>query len=114
MKRDFTYIDDVIEGILRVIDSPPTGAGKGAEGPYAPYELFNIGNNSPVSLDEFVDTIEQACGRLARKKHLPMQPGDVPVTYADTANLEKKVGFQPSTSIYEGIQNFVEWYVSYH
>jgi len=80
----------------------------------APYKLYNIGNNQPVELQYFITTLEQALGKTARKNLLPMQPGDVPATYADVDDLRRDVGFQPSTSIEEGIRRFVQWYRQYH
>ncbi len=120
MQRDFTYIDDIIEGVVRVMarlpepnpawrgDHPDPGTS------YAPYKLYNIGNNNPVELLEFIEEIENALGRKAQKKFLDMQPGDVPATYADVDDLMQDVGFKPATSITTGIQRFVEWYRDYY
>lgn len=120
MKRDFTYIDDIVEGVVRVIDRvpqpdpgrdrthPDPGSGR------APYKLYNIGNNDPVELKRFIGALEAALGRTAVKNMLPMQPGDVPVTYADVDDLIRDVGFKPSTSIEEGLRRFVEWYLGYY
>jgi UDP-glucuronate 4-epimerase len=116
MRRDFTYVDDIVEGLRRVIDKPPTGnpAWSGdAPDPAtsrAPHVVYNIGNNSPVELLYMIETLEQALGRKAEKVMLPMQPGDVPATYADVADLESAVGFRPTTSIEEGIRRFTGWY----
>jgi UDP-glucuronate 4-epimerase len=116
MRRDFTYVDDIVEGLRRVIDKPPIGnpAWSGdAPDPAtsrAPHVVYNIGNNSPVELLYMIETLEQALGRKAEKVPLPMQPGDVPATYADVADLENAVGFRPTTSIEEGIRRFVAWY----
>jgi len=110
MKRDFTYIDDIVEGVLRVLDKPATPEAAGA----APYRVFNIGNHDPVPLLDFIACIEQATGRIATKNLLPMQPGDVPATYASTEALRDWVGFAPSTPLAEGIGRFVRWYREYH
>lgn len=110
MKRDFTYIDDIVEGVLRVLDKPATPEAAGA----APYRVFNIGNHDPVPLLDFIACIEQATGRTATKNLLPMQPGDVPATYASTEALRDWVGFAPSTPLAEGIGRFVRWYREYH
>lgn len=120
MKRDFTYIDDIIEGVVRVIDKIPksnprwdrTKPDPGSS--YAPYKLYNIGNNNPVGLMRFIELLEANLGRKARKNMLPMQPGDVPVTYADVDDLNKDVGFKPATPIETGVKKFVEWYLSYY
>jgi UDP-glucuronate 4-epimerase len=110
MKRDFTYIDDIVEGVLRVLDKP--AAPETAGGP--PYRIFNIGNHDPVPLMDFIGCIEQALGREAVKEFLPMQDGDVPATYASTEALHRWVGFAPSTPLKEGIARFVRWYREYH
>jgi UDP-glucuronate 4-epimerase len=102
MQRDFTYIDDIVEGIVRIQQQPPQGE--------IPYSLFNIGNNQPIQLSRFIEAIEIACGKKAEKIMLPMQPGDVERTYADTSRLEAKVRYKPETEIEEGIGRFVEWY----
>lgn len=115
MERDFTYIDDVIEGLARVGQNPPqpgTDSDTGAK--VVPHRLYNIGNNSPVTLMEFVETIERALGKTAEKNFLPMQPGDVPATYADVDNLMQDVGFKPSTTLAEGLDRFVRWYREYY
>ena len=109
MKRDFTYIDDVIEGLVRVMSKPPQ-ASIGT----AAYKIYNIGNNTPVELMQFIEVIEQAIGKTAIKNFLPMQPGDVPCTYADVDDLIEDVGFKPKTSIKEGLGRFIEWYQSYY
>lgn len=113
MQRDFTYIDDVIEGVVRVMQNPPH-SGNSNVASQAPYKLYNIGNHQPVSLLRFIEVIEQTLGKTAQKNFLPMQPGDVPTTYADVADLMRDVGFQPSTPIETGIARFVEWYRSYY
>ncbi len=120
MKRDFTYIDDIVEGVVRIIDripQPNLAWDKNDPDPgssYAPYKIYNIGNNHPVSLMRFIDLLEENLGKKAMKNMLPMQPGDVPITYADVDDLMKDVGFKPSTSIERGINKFVEWYRSYY
>jgi len=120
MKRDFTYIDDIVEGVVRVIDRIPepdpewSGDKPDPATSYAPYKLFNIGNNNPVELMRFIEVLEDCLGKKAEKNLLPIQAGDVPATYADVDDLIKDVGFKPSTSIEEGIKKFVEWYRSYY
>ena len=120
MKRDFTYIDDVIEGVFRVMSKPPQGNSDASTNcsetstSNAPYKLYNIGNNSPVELMTFIEVIEKAVGKTAQKNLLPMQPGDVPCTYADVDALIKDVGFKPGTTIDEGIYHFVDWYQDYY
>ncbi len=120
MARDFTYIDDIVEGVVRVLDRPPVpDPAWSTERPdpaasSAPYRLYNIGNHNPVELTRFVEALEQALDRKAERKYLPMQPGDVPATYADVADLERDVGFRPATSIEEGIGRFVAWYQAYY
>ena len=122
-KRDFTYIDDVVEGIVRVMQHAPEKA-TGEDGlPIPPYKVYNIGNNTPESLLDFVTILQEellAAGILpkdydfeAHKKLVPMQPGDVPVTYADVSPLEKDFGYKPQTSLREGLRKFAEWYVTY-
>jgi UDP-glucuronate 4-epimerase len=120
MQRDFTYIDDIVEGIARVMvkipepnpswsgDAPDPGTS------YAPYKLYNIGNNSPVQLSEFISEIERALKMKAEKQYLPMQPGDVPATYADISDLSRDAGFEPKTPLSEGIASFIDWYKSYY
>lgn len=110
MRRDFTYIDDITEGVLRVLDKPATPERMGA----APYRVFNIGNSEPVQLLDFISCIERALGKAAIRQLLPMQPGDVPATYASTQALRDWVGFAPSTPLAEGIGNFVRWYREYY
>jgi UDP-glucuronate 4-epimerase len=113
MQRDFTYIDDIVEGVVRVMHKPPSSEGADLVD-QAPYKLYNIGNNQPVTLRKFIEVIEAATGKEAQKNYLPMQPGDVPITYADVDELMADVGFKPSTSIEEGIGRFVEWYRGYY
>ena len=112
MQRDFTYIDDIVEGIIRLIDKVPQPNNHSYTA--APYKIYNIGNNQPVALLEFVETVERALGKTAQKNFLPMQAGDVPLTYADVDDLIKDVGFAPSTSLEVGIEKFVQWYRSYY
>lgn len=102
MQRDFTYIDDIVEGVLRIQNVIPGGG--------IPYSLFNIGNNQPIELARFISAIEAACGREAEKIYLDMQPGDVPRTFADTQRLEEVVGYKPAMEIEEGVARFVQWY----
>jgi UDP-glucuronate 4-epimerase len=105
LQRDFTYIDDIIEGVVRVADRPPQINDS------APYKIYNIGNNQPVELLTFIEVIENAMGKKATKNFLPMQAGDVLATYADIDDLVRDTGFQPKTSIETGINNFVRWYL---
>ncbi|MDZ4386029.1 MAG: NAD-dependent epimerase [Moraxellaceae bacterium] len=105
MQRDFTYIDDIVEGIFRIQQQAPQSE--------IPYNLFNIGNNQPIELSRFIKAIETACGKEATKRMLSMQPGDVERTYADTSRLEEKVGYKPETEIEDGINQFVLWYRKY-
>ena len=120
MKRDFTYIDDIIEAVVRVIDRIPepdpswSGDAPDSATSYAPYRLYNIGNNQPVELLKFIGVLEEVLGKKAVKNMLPMQAGDVPATYADIGDLMRDVGFKPSTPIEEGLKRFVEWYKQYH
>ncbi|WP_072622232.1 NAD-dependent epimerase [Spirulina major] len=110
MQRDFTYVDDVIEGIIRVMAKIPDPNGPN----HARYKLYNIGNHSPIELMTLIETLETCLGREAVKTMLPMQPGDVPRTYADVDDLIQDVGFRPSTPIQVGLQRFVDWYQAYH
>ena len=120
MIRDFTYIDDIAEGVVRVIDhvAAPDPAWSGDHPDparsYAPYRVFNIGNNQPVPLLDYIGALEGCLGRKAEMELLPMQPGDVPSTMADVRELEQAVGFRPRTTIQEGISRFVEWYKDYY
>ena len=119
-QRDFTYVDDIVEGVIRCIDTPATGSptwrgdqpdpGTSA----APYRLYNIGNNSPVALMDFIATLERALGREAIKNFLPLQAGDVPATYADVTALVADMGYRPTTPLAVGIGNFVRWYKEYY
>jgi UDP-glucuronate 4-epimerase len=120
MKRDFTYIDDIVEGVVRVMrnrpDPDPRWRGDDPDPgtSYAPYRIYNIGNNKPVELLDFIAAIEAALGKQAIKNFMPMQPGDVPATYADVDDLISDVGFKPDTPIDEGIEKFVQWYKRYY
>jgi len=120
MERDFTYIDDIVEGIIRVMDRTPApnpawdGANPDPATSFAPYKIYNIGNNQPVALLDFIATLEKNLGKKAMLNLLPMQPGDVPATYADVEDLMADVGFKPATSIGAGIQRFVDWYRDYY
>ena len=114
MQRDFTYIDDVVEGVVRVMDYLPKPLADKEFGTAAPYKVYNIGNNNPVTLMRFIEVIEQALGTTAVKEMMPMQPGDVTTTYADVAELTADVGFAPNTPLEEGIKNFVTWYKDYY
>jgi UDP-glucuronate 4-epimerase len=120
MIRDFTYIDDIVEGVVRVIDTVAapdpkwSGADPDPARSYAPYRIFNIGNNRPVPLLDFIGALETCLGTKAKLELLPMQPGDVPSTMADVAELEQAVGFRPTTPIQDGIARFVEWYRDYY
>ena len=109
MRRDFTYVDDVVEGVLAVLDAPPSGAGEAA-----PHRIYNIGNNRSEPLLRYVELLEKAIGRPAEKELAPMQPGDVKETYADIEAIRRDHGFEPKTSIDEGIPRFVAWYRDYH
>jgi UDP-glucuronate 4-epimerase len=120
MKRDFTYIDDVVESVVRLIDRPPAAssnfstASPDPASSSAPWRLYNIGNNKPVELLDVVRLLEETIGKKAKRELVPMQPGDVPATYADVDDLMREVGFRPSTPIAEGIGRFIEWYRGYH
>jgi UDP-glucuronate 4-epimerase len=114
MQRDFTYIDDVVEGVVRVMTHLPLPMTGETSASRAPYKIYNIGNHQPVELMHFIEVIERAMGKPAQKVMLPMQPGDVPATYADVTDLMNDVGFAPSTSIEDGIQRFVDWYREYY
>ncbi|MEH1968345.1 MULTISPECIES: NAD-dependent epimerase [unclassified Nostoc] len=120
MQRDFTYIDDIVEGIIRVMDKIPepniawSGDAPDPGTSKAAYKIYNIGNNQPVELMRFIEVLEDCLGIKAQKNLLPLQPGDVPVTYADVDDLVKDIGFRPSTPIEVGIERFVAWYCSYY
>ncbi len=120
MMRDFTYIDDIVEGVIRVLDKIPEGnSAWSGDAPdpsasRAPYKLYNIGNNNPVELMQYIETLEKMLGKTAKKNLLPMQAGDVQATYADVDDLVQDVGFKPETLIEDGIGRFVEWYKHYY
>jgi len=120
MRRDFTYIDDIAKGVLRVLDHPASpnpkwsGEDPDAGTSSAPYRIYNIGNHQPVELTHLIKLLEQALGKKALKTFLPMQPGDVPATYADVDDLIRDVGFKPDTPIEVGVQRFVKWYRDYY
>ena len=120
MERDFTYIDDIVEGIVKLIEKAPTANKDWDESKddlsssFAPYKIYNIGNNNPVPLMRFINALESALGKEAEKVYMDMQPGDVIRTYADVSDLEKDINFKPSTSIEDGLKNFVEWYLEYY
>jgi len=120
MRRDFTYIDDIVEGVFRIVSHVPTGNpdwdGKSPDPSTspAPYKLYNIGNNNTVELEQFITVLENALCRKAVRNYMDIQPGDVPATYANIDDLIKDVGFKPSTSIEEGIEKFIAWYKDYY
>jgi len=118
-RRDFTYIDDIVEGVIRVLDQPAqpnpdwNGASPDSGTSKAPWRVYNIGNNNPVELMDYIAALEQALGKTAEKEMLPLQPGDVPDTYADVTDLVAQFGYKPSMAVGEGVANFVEWYRGY-
>ena len=120
MQRDFTYIDDVVEGIVRVLDRPPApDPGWSGDQPdpatsRAPYRIYNIGNDRPVELLRYIEVLEACLGKPARKNFLPLQPGDVPATWADIGDLVRDIGYAPRTTVEEGVARFVEWYRAYY
>ncbi|MBN2523859.1 MAG: NAD-dependent epimerase [Bacteroidales bacterium] len=120
MRRDFTYIDDIIEGVIRVIDNPPEGnkfwTGKHPDPgtSKAPYKVYNIGNSSPVNLLDFIEAIEEALYKKSKKDYLPMQPGDVLATWADVSDLETELHYKPATPVKQGVRSFVDWYLGYY
>jgi len=120
MKRDFTYIEDIVTGVVKVLDKPPAGdpkwSGKDPDPSrsQAPYRLYNLGNNSPVELMEFIEAIEKALGKKAKKNFLPMQPGDVPATWADVDDLVEDFAYKPAVTVGEGVMNFVEWFRGFY
>ena len=120
MKRDFTYVDDVVEGIVRVLSRPPAPdpqwnpLAPSPESSSAPYRLYNIGSSSPVGLLAFIEALEDVLGKKARKRFLPLQKGDVLSTWADVSGLERDFGYRPATSIKEGLQRFVDWYRAFY
>ena len=119
-RRDFTYIDDIVEGIVRTLDKPATpneywsGNSPDPATSSAPYRLYNIGNNRPVELIRYIEVLETYLGKKAQRNLLPLQPGDVPDTFADVQDLVEDVGYRPSTSVEDGVKSFVDWYRSYY
>jgi UDP-glucuronate 4-epimerase len=113
MERDFTYIDDIVNGIVKVMDKIPASQSSINTNSPVRYKIYNIGNNNPITLERFISSIENALGKKAVKNELPMQPGDVPLTYADVDDLIKDVGFKPSTNIETGMAIFTDWYLKY-
>jgi UDP-glucuronate 4-epimerase len=120
MLRDFTYVDDIVEGIVRVMNKTPQSnpawkhSTSDISESIAPYKIYNIGNNSPVKLTDFIEAIEDELGKKATKELLPLQPGDVPETYADVSDLVRDVGYKPNTSVAKGVRNFIDWYKKYY
>src|SRR5690625_3346961 len=120
MERDFTYIDDIVEGIERLIDKVPVPNKEWNESKddvstsFAPYKIYNIGNNQPMPLMRFINALESALGKKAEKIFMDMQPGDVQRTYADVSDLEQDIKFKPSTTVEQGLQKFVKWYKEYY
>lgn len=119
MKRDFTYIDDIVEGVYRVMEKIPepnpkwSGMNPDPSSGKVPYKIYNIGNNNTVGLMEFIEAIEEELGMEAKKEFLPLQPGDVPATWADVEDLKTDTGFKPNTPVKEGVKNFIKWYRDY-
>ena len=119
-RRDFTYIDDIVEGVIRVLDQPATpdpkwtGDAPDSATSQAPYRLYNIGNNQPVELMHYIETLEKCLGKTAEKELLPLQPGDVPDTYANVDDLVRDLGYKPQMTVEQGVANFVDWYRSYY
>ncbi|MBX5317590.1 NAD-dependent epimerase [Staphylococcus caprae] len=120
MMRDFTYVDDIVEAISRLINKPAqpnpnwSGSNPDPSSSYAPYKIYNIGNNSPVRLMEFVEAIENKLNKKAKKNYLDLQPGDVPETYANVDDLYRDINFKPQTSIQDGVNKFIDWYLEYY
>lgn len=120
MKRDFTYIDDIVQGVYRVMERTPspnpdwTGMDPDPSSGKVPYKIYNIGNNNTVTLMEFIQAIEEELGMKAEKEFLPLQPGDVPATWADVEDLKADTGFKPDTPVKEGVRNFIRWYRDYY
>jgi len=119
-RRDFTYIDDIVEGVIRILDRPaPPNPDWSSEKPdsatsSAPWRVYNIGNNNPVNLMDYISALEEALGKEAKKEFLPIQPGDVPDTYADVTDLVDQFGYKPATPVKEGIANFAKWFTEYY
>ena len=120
MERDFTYIDDIVEGVYKLIPLVPKANKEWDEtkgdlsSSFAPYKIYNIGNNQPIQLEKFISVLEEKLGKKAKRNYMEMQPGDVVRTYADVSDLEKDIGFKPSTSIEDGLGKFVDWYKEYY
>ncbi|WP_371862640.1 NAD-dependent epimerase/dehydratase family protein [Tetragenococcus halophilus] len=120
MLRDFTYVDDIVEAVSRLVNKPAasnsewTGADPDPSLSSAPYKIYNIGNNSPVRLMEFVEAIENKLGKVAKKNYMDLQPGDVPETYANVDDLYRDIDFKPETTIQEGVDEFIDWYLEYY
>lgn len=118
MERDFTYIDDIVEAVIRLVPHPPcidkNWSGADTSSSFAPYKIYNIGNSQPESLMYFIEIIEKKLGKKAQKKYMGMQDGDVVRTYADTSDLEKTIDFKPRTSLEEGLEKFINWYIEYN
>ncbi|WP_276202341.1 NAD-dependent epimerase/dehydratase family protein [Tetragenococcus halophilus] len=120
MLRDFTYVDDIVEAVSRLVNKPAapnpewTGADPDPSSSSAPYKIYNIGNNSPVRLMEFVEAIENKLGKVAKKNYMDLQPGDVPETYANVDDLYRDIDFKPETTIQEGVDRFIDWYLGYY
>lgn len=120
MMRDFTYVDDIVEAISRLVQKPAqpnpewSGANPDPSSSYAPYKIYNIGNNSPVRLMEFVEAIENKLGKVAKKNYMDLQPGDVPETYANVDDLFNNIDFKPETTIQDGVNRFIDWYLKYY
>ena len=120
MARDFTYIDDIVEGVIRVLDKAAVSnpdfdpLSPDPQSSHAPFRVFNIGNGNPTPLMDYIAALEEALGITAQKNMMPMQPGDVPATGADTTELRKWVDFAPNTDVRDGVKKFVDWYIAYH
>lgn len=120
MMRDFTYVDDIVEAISRLVDKPAQpnkewdGHNPDPSSSTAPYQIFNIGNNSPVQLMAFIEAIENKLDKKAIKNYMELQPGDVPETYANVDDLYESIQFKPQTSIQEGVNQFIDWYLDYY
>jgi len=119
-RRDFTYIDDIVEGVIRILDRPaPPNPDWSSEKPdsatsSAPWRVYNIGNNNPVNLMDYISALEEALGKEAKKEFLPIQPGDVPDTYADVTDLVKEFDYKPNTSVKDGVASFAKWFSEYY
>ena len=123
--RDFTFLEDIVEGVIRVIDNPPLPSGKDSQNELlpdssketsttAPFKVYNIGNSSPVQLMDYIAAIESHLGKTAVKEFLPLQPGDVPRTEADVTDLVRNLGYKPDTPVYKGVGEFIKWYKSFY